>query len=245
MTDSKPTQCHFVSDLHLLASRSYGDDLLEPIRTAAANSSDFVLGGDIFDFRWSTLKSSRHSMDFATDWLQSLVGDFPACHFHYVLGNHDHHGEFPDRLEDLSRQASNFEWQPLCLRIQDSVFLHGDAADGHSDSASLARTRERDLHRKRKQPYLHRIYDATVKTGIHKTIPRLMHPHGRVLRRLMNWLQATGHGRDNGVNAVYFGHTHHPMEVQYRGVWFHNGGAAIRGQTCRILRVQHRDGNST
>jgi len=245
MTDSKPVLCHFVSDLHLLASRSYGNDLLAPIRSAAAISSNFVLGGDIFDFRWSTLKSPLHSIEFATDWLQSLVRDYPDCHFHYVLGNHDHHGEFPGSLEDLAGQNSNFRWHPLCLRIQDCVFLHGDAVDGHADVASLTRTRERDLHRKQKHPHLHRIYDATVKTGIHRPIPRLIHPHGRVVRRLLDWLEAAGHGLETGVKAVYFGHTHNPMNLQYRGVWFHNGGGAIRGQVCRILQVQEPDGTST
>lgn len=242
MTESD-TQCHFVSDLHLLASRSYGDDLLEPIRQAAARSTDFVLGGDIFDFRWSTLESSDASAAHAADWVQTLVTDFPECRFHYVLGNHDHHGAFLSQLRQLSAETSNFDWDPLCVRIQDTVFLHGDAADGHLDGASLLQARERSLHEEPKHPRWHRVYDAVVRTGIHKPAPRIAHPDRRVVRRLTSWLESEGHSAESGVRRVYFGHTHRPMEMQYQGVWFHNGGGAIRGQSCRVLPVTPQSGD--
>jgi hypothetical protein len=245
MTEENGKLCHFVSDLHLLASRSYGDGLLEPIREAASRSSDFVLGGDIFDFRWSTLGSSRESVESASQWLRNLVEEFPTCRFHYVLGNHDHHGEFLSALSDLSGEALNFEWDPFCIRIKNAVFLHGDAADGHENASSLKQAREKSLDEEPKHPRWHRAYDAIVRTGIHKPAPRLVHPHRRVVRRLLRWLEAEGHGPASGVKSVYFGHTHHPMELEYRGVWFHNGGGAIRGQQCQILRVQHRGGGSS
>jgi UDP-2,3-diacylglucosamine pyrophosphatase LpxH len=245
MTEANGKHCHFVSDLHLLASRSYGDGLFEPIRKAAALSSDFVLGGDIFDFRWSTLGSSRESVEVASRWLRGLVEEFPDCRFHYVLGNHDYHGAFLDNLDHLSGEVSNFEWDPFCIRIQNAVFLHGDAADGHENALILKRSREKNLDEEPKHPRWHRAYDAIVRTGIHKPAPWIVHPHRRVVRRLMTWLEAEGHGPAAGVKSVYFGHTHHPMELEYRGVWFHNGGGAIRGQKCQILRVQHRGESSS
>ena len=244
MTDSASFHCHFVSDLHLLASRSFGDDLLKPIRNAAAQSSDFVLGGDIFDFRWSTLASSRESVHVASQWVRCLVEEFSHCRFHYVLGNHDHHAAFLTQLDELAGETANFQWHPLCLRIRNTVFLHGDAADGHADGASLIQARERGLDEEPKHPYWHRLYDVVVKTGIHKPAPRLVHPDRRVLRRLTTWLEAEGHGASSGVRSVYFGHTHRPMEMEYQGVWFHNGGGAIRGQSCRVLRVNPRTGDN-
>ena len=46
-------KCFFVSDLHLFANRSNAHRYLEEIARAASRAEVFVLGGDIFDFRWS------------------------------------------------------------------------------------------------------------------------------------------------------------------------------------------------
>lgn len=245
MTETNNIHCHFVSDLHLLASRSFGSELLKPIRQAASRSNDFVLGGDIFDFRWSTLASSRESVQVASQWLRSLITDFPDCRFHYVLGNHDHQETFLSELDHLVAGNANFAWYPLCLRIGNAVFLHGDAADGHADGISLTRSRGRSLNEEPRPRRWHRVYDAVVRTGIHKPAPRLVYPNQRVVRRLMGWLEAEGYGAGTGVRSVYFGHTHRPMEMMYRGIWFHNGGGAIRGQQCRVLQVKHHGGGST
>ncbi len=48
-------KCYFVSDLHLFANRSDAHRYLEEIALAASQAEAFVLGGDIFDFRWSRI----------------------------------------------------------------------------------------------------------------------------------------------------------------------------------------------
>ena len=50
-------KAHFVSDLHLFSKRSSGPQVQRAIEAAVARSDTFVLGGDIFDFRWSELES--------------------------------------------------------------------------------------------------------------------------------------------------------------------------------------------
>ena len=53
------TKCYFVSDLHLFANRSNAHRYLEEIALAASQAEVFVLGGDIFDFRWSRIPILR------------------------------------------------------------------------------------------------------------------------------------------------------------------------------------------
>jgi len=62
----------------------------------------FVLGGDIFDFVWTTRDSIAESVDEAADWLQSLVEHAPNCQFHFLLGNHDCYEPFVKRLAELA-----------------------------------------------------------------------------------------------------------------------------------------------
>ena len=46
---------YVVSDLHLLTRRTAAGSHRSRLTTAAAAADYFVLNGDIFDFRWSTL----------------------------------------------------------------------------------------------------------------------------------------------------------------------------------------------
>ena len=72
----------FVSDLHLFANRSRGARHLDAIRKTAERSKLCVLGGDIFDFKWSTLPSDGHSVDEALRWLHELAVSVPGCRVH-------------------------------------------------------------------------------------------------------------------------------------------------------------------
>ena len=80
----------FVSDLHLFARRSEAPRYAEAIRTAARRSAVLVLGGDIFDFSWSTLPTVEDTVEAAFHWLQHLAAEHPHCQIHYLLGNHDY-----------------------------------------------------------------------------------------------------------------------------------------------------------
>ena len=46
-----------VSDLHLFAYRSAGEEYFNSLRPQLNATDILVLNGDIFDFRWSTLPS--------------------------------------------------------------------------------------------------------------------------------------------------------------------------------------------
>ena len=122
------TKCYFVSDLHLFANRSNAHQYLEEIARAASHAEVFVLGGDTFDFRWSRIPLHK-AVERAVHWLVELTAACPQCHFHLVLGNHDYHQAFIDRLGDLEKQVSNLSWHRYYVRLGNSLFLHGDVAN--------------------------------------------------------------------------------------------------------------------
>ena len=232
------SECYFVSDLHLLANRSAAGRYLPVIERAAARAGTFVLGGDIFDFRWAIKARAGHPVDKAIDWLEKLTSDCPGCHFHFVLGNHDYHQPFLARLEDFQRNVGNFSWHRYYVRLGSSVFLHGDVADRKMTAQTLAAARARWLHRRRRGPMLSRLYDLVVLTRVHRPLTHVVYPKRIVARRILAYLEDIGHGPGNGVRDVYFGHTHRNLSgYRYRGLTLHNGGAPIKGLKFRVLEA--------
>lgn len=231
-------KCYFVSDLHLLANRSLARRYLGRIERAASHAQTFVLGGDIFDFRWATTATAAAAVDLAARWLDRLCADCPACRFHFVLGNHDYHGGFMRELDRLRHRTPNFAWHRFYLRLGASVFLHGDVADRVMSAATLAAARARWLHRRRRGPVMSRLYDLVVLARLHKPLPRIVYPKRRVARRILAYLDDVGQGPSSGVRNVYFGHIHRSFsEYRYGGVTFHNGGAPIKGLKFRIVEA--------
>ncbi len=110
------TKCYFVADLHLFANRSYAHRYLEEITRKASQANTFVLGGDIFDFRWSRIPILK-AVDRAARWLEELARACPDCQFHVVLGNHDYHRAFIDRLVELEQQLPNLVWHRYYVRL--------------------------------------------------------------------------------------------------------------------------------
>ena len=155
-------KCYFVSDLHLLANRSTAHRHLEQLARTAAHAEVFVLGGDIFDFRWAGMPIVR-SVGRAVQWLLELTSSCPQCHFHLVLGNHDYHQVFIDRLVRLEKQVHNLSWHRYYVRLGHSVFLHGDVASRpRMDARRLAEARDQWLDKRRRGPFLSRLYDVVV-----------------------------------------------------------------------------------
>jgi UDP-2,3-diacylglucosamine hydrolase len=231
-------KCYFVSDLHLFANRSTAHRYLTQIAITASQAEVFVLGGDIFDFRWSSLPTTR-AVGRAAEWLDGLLATSPGCQFHLVLGNHDYHQMFIDRLVRLERQAHNLAWHRYYLRLGNSVFLHGDVADRKMNAESLAEAREEWLDGRRRGPFLSRLYDVVVLSRLHKPVPHLVYARRIVVRRIYQYLESIGEGPADGVRNVYFGHTHRRMSnYHYRGLVFHNGGAPIKGVKFRILEAR-------
>jgi UDP-2,3-diacylglucosamine hydrolase len=227
----------FVSDLHLFARRSRAERHLPALRNAAREVDHFILGGDIFDFRWSTL-APHATIDSAISWLRDLTREAPQCRFHFLLGNHDDHRELVARLPGLQEELPNFHWQRFYLRLGDAMFLHGDAADRKLTADRLARRRERFRHHTC-APWRHDAYNWLLKARLDQLLCRAVHPRKLVVRRLVAYLRDIGHGPEQGVQSVYFGHTHRELNgYQHAGLVFHNGGAPIGSSRFRILRAE-------
>jgi len=234
----------FVSDLHLFANRSRGNDHLDRIRRAADHADYCVLGGDIFDFKWSTLADTRSTVDAALEWLRDLCTRVPGSHVQFLLGNHDYHHEFIERLPALADGVHNFEWHRFYIRLGDAVFLHGDVADRNMTAEMLADRRSKWTAHHQRGRFHSRAYDLVVKSRVHLLVPRAVYPRRIVARRILSYLEDIGHSPANGVRQVCFGHTHLPVnDYRYGGLCFHNGGAPIGTSKFRILEldVDHED----
>lgn len=229
----------FVSDLHLFANRSRGHDHLDRIIAAADEADHCVLGGDIFDFKWSTLSDTQSTVDAAVDWLQNLCQHVPGTHVQFLLGNHDYHHELIERLPALAAEVHNFEWHRFYIRLGDAIFLHGDVADRRMTAEMLEHRRSRWSNHRPPGRYRSRAYDLVVKTRVHMLVPRAVYPRRIVARRILSYLKDIDQGPDTGVRQVCFGHTHLPVaDYHYKGLYFHNGGAPIGKQPFHILELE-------
>ena len=234
-----PLRGHFLSDLHLFSRRSAAMSIAPKIVEAASNSHTMVLGGDIFDFKWSTHPSLDRSVDVGIAWLEGLIGSNPQCSFYYLLGNHDAHPRFVSELERLALRQPRLEWQRYVLRIRECVFLHGDIVDCEPCHTILDEKRKLQENKTQPKPYLHVLYDLIVRARLHRVAMKLAIRPKNVLRTLNTYLKLEQLDATHGVRDVYFGHTHVPVDaVQYAGLTFHNGGASIHGLPFRIVETK-------
>jgi UDP-2,3-diacylglucosamine pyrophosphatase LpxH len=230
---------YFFSDLHLFSRRSNGPEHLAAIHAAAARARMLILGGDIFDFRWSTYPTIEQSVHAAMRWLDELVASHPHCDFHFIQGNHDCNRRFTVALETYSTTRPNLSLHPYVLRQGKNVFLHGDAADHPSMcQARLSKHREHWSRDESRSQVRHALYDLAVSARLHRVVGKVAHPRRRVVHRILGYLNRIGHGPADGVEHVYFGHTHDAIEnYHYRGLTFHNPGAPMAGLRFRIVEV--------
>jgi UDP-2,3-diacylglucosamine hydrolase len=229
---------YFVSDLHLFSRRSVAAQHSDVIHAAAGNAATFVLGGDIFDFRWTTMASIEQTVDAAIEWLQELIEPRPDCDFHFLLGNHDNNRMFVQRLAELSRETANLSWHPYYVRLGESLFLHGDVVDRKTSPDKLARARSRSRHHKKRGATANLLYDLAVGARLHQVAATVVHPKRKVAKRILVYCRHIGHDASSGLRNVYFGHTHVAMlNYQYGGLFFHNGGAPIKGLPFRIVPI--------
>lgn len=237
MSEREIPNGYFVSDLHLFSGRSTGDLILDELRDKVRQTHTFVLGGDIFDFKWSTHESDEKSVQKAIEWIEDLLSYNENCEFHYILGNHDSRPEFVQHLEELASRHTHFHWHRYFARLDHCLFLHGDIADGTRDHAELDSRREKFERKKKKTGLWHVAYDMAIHARLHRLVV-LSIREMVVLRRVKEYVETIGHGLSDGVTDVYFGHTHIEIDgIQYQGLRFHNGGAAIRGMKFRIVET--------
>lgn len=229
----------FVSDLHLFSQRSLAGQWMPLLHERIRESSLVVLGGDVFDFKWSTHGSAAATAEAASQWLQALMRMHPAHTFVMLLGNHDDHPALRERLEILSGESPQLIVESYLFRVGNTVFLHGDSANPRCTEARLIRSRSRIAHHRTRGRAMNLLYDGAIRLRLHRAGANLIFPKRLVARRLLGYLGEVGQGPESGTEAVYFGHTHLALQdYLYRGVRFHNCGAPMRGLKFQVLLAE-------
>ncbi|MDA0660316.1 MAG: metallophosphoesterase [Planctomycetota bacterium] len=220
----------FLSDLHLLSRRSVGQRRWNEVRGELRRADWLVLGGDIFDFRWSRHRHLDASLDDAGNWLLDVMVHFPQLKIAYVLGNHDCLPPLRSVLRNLQQDCPRFAWLEYYFRLGDKVFLHGDVLDAGNSPLQLTRYRRRFAgHEKSRGAVANLLYDAAVASRMHCVPPNVLHSPERVTRRLAGYLQLENLTAAHGIQQVYFGHTHMPMRnVLWGHQAYYNAGSGIR-----------------
>ena len=219
----------FISDLHLFSQRSIGQRYWNQNRALVSAAKVVVLGGDIFDIRWSQLGSLDTTIHAATEWIESAISLNPTANWVYLLGNHDCHPGITKMLKCLADQHDNFIWSSTVWRNGRSVFLHGDVLDGERHIGGLHAYRAK-FHEDRQIGRIgNLLYSAVIQTRLHGLIPRLRHTQKKTCQRLISYLERQSEGFLDDIDSIYFGHTHVPMDgYQFDRFQFYNAGSGIR-----------------
>lgn len=219
----------FLSDLHLFSRRSVGQQRWDQSRTLISGASTIVLGGDMFDFRWSHLGSLDATLEAAGQWLEKAIALNPDASWVFLLGNHDCHPRLQTILSSIRERYPNFDWSPTVWRIGSNLFLHGDVLDGMRHASGLDRYRAGFHDETPKGPIGNLLYSAIVQTRLHGVVPRLRHTRRQTCRRLLEYLDHYDAELLSNASNIFFGHTHLSMSgYRFDGFDFHNAGSGIR-----------------
>ncbi|MEM8670789.1 MAG: metallophosphoesterase [Planctomycetota bacterium] len=219
----------FISDLHLFSNRCNADEHHELIDRAIAECDLCVWGGDLFDFRWSRLRNENESVETALRWLEDWYIQHPTTQFVFLDGNHDAHLPFSDALSEWSQKHDRFTCGLNCIRVHDTLLLHGDVIEGRGDLDRFADYRVRWQNKPNASQVASNIYDMAIATRIHKAAALAAHRRRATCIRLMRWMHGQPGEDTDGVRRIVFGHTHRRIRgYRLQGIEFHNGGAAIR-----------------
>jgi UDP-2,3-diacylglucosamine pyrophosphatase LpxH len=232
----------FLSDLHLFSRRSIGQRHWDQNADSIASARSIVLGGDMFDFRWSQLGGLDATLDAAAAWLEKAIALNPTASWVYLLGNHDCHPRMQNLLSSISDRYPTFDWSPTFWRIGSNIFLHGDVLDGirHQGGLESYRARFHDEHAKGQLSNL--LYSAVLRTRLHGVVPRVRHTRQQTCRTLLDYLKNCETALGPEVQNIFFGHTHVPMEnYMFDGFNFHNAGSGIRYLTFKPLIFETPD----
>ena len=220
----------FISDLHLLSRRSVGQKCWQDLQPEIRNSDLLILGGDIFDFRWSSHGDLTRSLEAAKQWLQLAIQANDHLRVIYLLGNHDCLNSMQSMLRELAQEVPKFCWTAQHLALDQCVFLHGDVLDAGLSEIELNQYRSKfsAAHRERGQ-LAHRLYDMLVASRIHGVPPKFIHSSSRVTKRLAQYLTSLELTAESGIHEVYFGHTHQPLQgISYKNQLFFNAGSGVK-----------------
>ncbi len=216
----------FVSDLHLFSPRSAAGGILHQLSAVRSSDRCIVLGGDIFDFRWSDQGSHAQTMQAATQWLENLLANTGQAQIRFLAGNHDCHPDFFERLRSLAEQETRFGWCEHHLQIGNSLFLHGDILDSRG---ALNSYRKRFHHSRPQTGLKQQLYNAVVGMRLHKLVPAVRHRQGITCSRLRACVMQMPLQATESLERVFFGHTHVPVfGFKSQGIRFYNPGAALK-----------------
>lgn len=233
-----------ISDLHLFSHHSRPDRYIDQIHKTAQLAREFVLNGDIFDFKWSEHGVFLHSVTAAERFLRELVERHPGCRFHVVLGNHDAVPAYMDTLDAMAERHANLEWHEFACVVQDRLFLHGDVIHAGCTNEALRRFRSR-LQRPAKGHALQRMAHKAMHGSHVPWIAYKVFPKRILASRILAYLRHENWLEGGGVRHVYFGHTHYDFEdFLYKGLYYHNSGSATHGSRLRIVRFPLQPGGS-
>ncbi len=216
----------FVSDLHVFSGRSVGESLGNGLQANHRRANLLVLGGDIFDFKWSSMTAAG-TLLAAEKWLQSLLQQWDG-EVVFLAGNHDCAPNFLQVLQEVASRNARFTWHDHQVQMGDSLFLHGDVLDAGQHVSQLASYRDKFHPFSHQSKISRQAYSALVAMRIHRMAPKLRHRPtltGLKLHRLLPQLVE----RPEEVRQVFYGHTHVGVGgLEVNGVSFSNPGAAIR-----------------
>ena len=216
----------FVSDLHVFSGRSKGETLSNELQGAYPESSLLVLGGDIFDFKWSSLGETG-TLLAAEKWLGTLLDQWRG-EVVFLAGNHDCLPKFFGVLSQISHRCDRFTWHRHHLHLGDAVFLHGDVLDSGHDLSKLDSYRDRFHPKSNQTTFSRRAYGAIVAMRIHRMAPKLRHRELQTCRKLLGLLPQLVKAPSK-IRRIFFGHTHVAVAGrELHGVKFFNPGAAVQ-----------------
>jgi len=230
-----------VSDLHIFTEWTSVESYMHKISHAAASANFFVLNGDIFDFKWSTLKTSNETASQAINWLLQICKNAPNCKFYYVLGNHDAHIKMPPLLRKLTHNLNNFNWSPTHFFLGSHLFLHGDLLLTLKKTSPFNRPNEKYLKAEPKHRMLSKGYNIAIGMGAHKLVTNMIKTHkcAAYSYKVLNKYPLPDM---KFVSDVFIGHTHVAFSnYKYKNLVFHNTGSAVADLHCNIINLNIRE----
>ncbi|TWT76400.1 UDP-2,3-diacylglucosamine hydrolase [Planctomycetes bacterium CA13] len=238
-TNSPLGRVLFVSDLHLMSTRSTAEEHEYLIESFIERADLVVWGGDLFDFRWSRLHHESDAVAYSMDYLKSWQTRFPSQRFAFLCGNHDAAPKFLAELKEYAASESNFLFAGDVLRIGDTVMLHGDQIEGRGQIARFELYRQKWADKKRAALWRFAPYDAIVASRAHKVAAAMAHRNKMAVKKLSRFLDLHDLNYANGVRRVVFGHTHRVVKgYELNRMQFFSGGAAIRHVPFHPIEVE-------
>ena len=227
--DQQVGKLTFISDLHLFSNRCNASEHHDLIERSIQQSDLCIWGGDLFDFRWSRLENESQSVTRAIDWLADWYEQFPQTNFVFLDGNHDAHLAFSRELTSWSADHPRFQCGLDCLRVNDTLLLHGDVIEGRGNADAFSDYRVRWQDKKVAGRVANHFYDVAIAARVHKAAAMAAHRRRSTCIRLIRWMHQQPDQSTEGVRRIVFGHTHRRISgYRVSGIEFHNGGAAIR-----------------